>query len=54
MFFFMIFVAIGWQGLEREAFELTLRERFYGEIAGVVTAMLAIVFLQWWQNRRLR
>lgn len=54
MFFFMIFVAIGWQGLEPEAFDLTLRERFYGEIAGVVAAMVAIVFLQWWQNRRLR
>jgi hypothetical protein len=54
MFFFMIFVAIGWQGLEREAFDLALRERLYGEIAGVVTAMVAIVFLQWWQNRRLR
>ena len=54
MFFFMIFVAIGWQGLEPETFDLTLRERFYGEIAGVVTAMIAIVFLQWWQNHRLR
>ena len=51
MFFFMIFVAIGWHGLEREAFDLTTGERFYGELAGIAAAMVAIVFLQWWQNR---
>jgi uncharacterized membrane protein YccC len=54
MFFFMIFVAIGWQGLAPEAFDLALRKRFYGESAGVVAAMVAIVFLQWWQSRRVR
>ena len=51
MFFFMIFVAIGWHGLEPEAFDLTTGERFYGELAGIAAAMVAIVFLQWWQNR---
>ena len=53
MFFFMIFVAAGWQGLEPEAFDLTVRERFYGETVGVIAAMAALVFLQWMYNRRL-
>ncbi len=54
MFFFVLFVAMGWQGLDAEVFDLTLRERFYGESAGVVVALGAIVFLQWWQERRRR
>ena len=29
-----------------------MAERLYGETAGVMVAMLAIMFLQWWQNRR--
>jgi len=48
----MVFVAIGWQGLDPEAFDLTVAERLYGETAGVVAAMVAIMFLQWWQKRR--
>ena len=52
MYFFMVFVAIGWQGLDPEAFDLTVAERLYGETAGVVAAMVAIMFLQWWQKRR--
>jgi hypothetical protein len=52
MYFFMVFVSIGWQGLDPEAFDLTVAERLYGETAGVMVAMLAIMFLQWWQNRR--
>ena len=48
----MVFVAIGWQGLDPEAFDLTVAERLYGETDGVIVAMLAIMFLQWWQNRR--
>ena len=51
MFFFMIFVAIGWQGLKPETFDLTVIERFYGELVGIGAAMIAIVFLGWWQNR---
>ena len=51
MFFFMVFVAIGWEGLEPDAFDLTVRERFYGETAGIMAAMTALAFLQWWQNR---
>ena len=46
MYFFMVFVAIGWQGLDPEAFDLTVAERLYGETAGVMVAMLAIMFLQ--------
>ena len=52
MFFFMVFVAMGWHGLDPEAFDLALKERFYGETVGVVAAIVALVFLQWWQNRR--
>jgi len=52
MYFFMVFVAIGWQGLDPEAFNLTVAEKLYGETAGVVAAMMAIMFLQWWQQRR--
>lgn len=54
MFWFMMFVAIGWHGLEPEALDLTVKERLYGETAGVTAAMLAIMFLQWWQSRRSR
>ena len=52
MYFFMVFVAIGWLGLDPGAFDLTVAEKLYGETAGVMVAMLAIMFLQWWQNRR--
>lgn len=52
MFFFMIFIAIGWPGLDPELFDLTANERFYGEFAGILAAMVAIIFLQWWQTRR--
>jgi hypothetical protein len=48
----MVFVAIVWQGLDPEGLDLTVTERLYGESAGVMVAMLAIMFLQWWQNRR--
>ena len=52
MFFFMVFVAMGWHGLDAETFNLTIREKFYGETMGVVTAMIGVVFLQWWQRTR--
>ena len=52
MFFFMIFVAMGWPGLEPGTADQTIGERFYGELVGIATAMAAIVFLQWWQSRR--
>ena len=52
MFFFMIFVAIGWFGLDPEAFRQSVAERFYGELFGIASAMVAIVFLDWWQRRR--
>jgi uncharacterized membrane protein YccC len=52
MCFFMGFVAMGWQGLDPEALDLTVAEKLYGETAGVVVAMAAIMFLQWWQKRR--
>ena len=51
MFFFMVFVAMGWHGMDADTLSLTVRERFYGELWGVVAAMAAIVFLQWWQTR---
>lgn len=50
MFFFMIFIAMGWPKLETAAYELTIAERFYGEIAGIITAMIGIAFLAWWQR----
>jgi len=52
MFFFMVFVAIGWPTLEPETFDLTIRERFYGEIVGVAAAMIAGTILLWWQKSR--
>jgi uncharacterized membrane protein YccC len=51
MFFFMVFVAAGWPALDPEIYDLTLLERFYGEIVGIVAAMLGIAFLQWLQTR---
>ena len=50
MFFFMIFVAIGWAGLDSEAFRLTITERFYGEIAGIIAAMAGIFVLLFWRK----
>ena len=52
MFFFMVFIAMGWPQLDSSLYELTIAERFYGEIAGVVAAMIGISFLLWWQNFR--
>jgi hypothetical protein len=43
VYFFMVFVAIGWQGLDPEALDLTVAGRLYGETAGVMVAMLAIM-----------
>jgi hypothetical protein len=51
MFFFMVFVAAGWPALDPEVYDLTMLERFYGEIVGIVVAMLGIAFLQWLQTR---
>ena len=45
MLFVMIFVAVGWQGLEPAAFDVTVGERFYGEAMGVAAAMVAITLL---------
>lgn len=50
MFFFMICVTIGWHGLEPDALELALKERFYGEAVGVLAAMLAILILRRFQE----
>ena len=47
MCFFMVFVAIGWLGLNLETIDLTVTERLYGETVGIMVAMLAIIFLQW-------
>jgi NhaP-type Na+/H+ or K+/H+ antiporter len=52
MFFFMVFIAMGWPQLDSSLYELTVAERFYGEIAGVVAAMIGISFLLWWQKSR--
>ena len=52
MFFFMIFAAIGWHGLEGDRFELTVWERLSGESVGVLIAMAALAYLQWQRNRR--
>ena len=52
--YFTVFAAAGWMGLEDEKVELTVNERLYGESAGVITAMVAILFLQWWQKRQAR
>jgi len=54
MFFFMVFIAMGWPELESSVYELIIVERFYGELAGVVAAMIGISFLLWWQNSRSR
>lgn len=51
MFFFMVFIAIGWLGFESEKLNLTIWERLAGETAGVVIAMAAIGCLQWWHHR---
>ena len=50
MFFFMVFIAMGWPELESSVYELTIFERFYGELAGVAAAMIGILFLAWWQR----
>ena len=52
MFFFMVFIAMGWPELESSVYELTVAERFYGEIVGVAAAMIGISFLLWWQKSR--
>ena len=54
MFFFMIFVGMGWQELDAETLALSVHERFYGELWGIAVAMIAILFLQWWyvQHRK--
>ena len=49
---FTMLLAIGWQGFESEKLNLTFWEKLSGETVGVVIAMAAIAFLQWWQNRR--
>ena len=54
MFFFMVFAAMGWHGLDAETFDLTVKEKFYGETMGVAAAMIGVVFLQWWQRSRTR
>ena len=54
MFFFMVFIAMGWPELESSVHELIIAERFYGELAGVVAAMIGISFLLWWQKSRSR
>jgi len=51
MFFFLLLLSIGWQGLETETLNLTFWERLSGETTGVLIAMTAIAALQWWQNR---
>lgn len=51
MFFFMIFVALGWPSLEASILDLTIRERFFGEIVGIITAMAGISILLWWQKK---
>ena len=50
MFFFMVFIAMGWHALESSVYELTIVEHFYGEFAGVAAAMIGISFLAWWQK----
>jgi hypothetical protein len=51
MFFFMLLIAMGWQGLEIEQLNLTFWERLLGEGVSVLIAMVAIAFLHWWQIR---
>ena len=46
MFFFMVLISMGWQGLDMEKVNLNFYERLLGEGTGVVIAMLAIGFLQ--------
>ena len=52
MFFFLLLLSIGWQGLETEALNLTFWERLLGESSGVIIAMAAIGVLQRWQSRQ--
>ena len=52
MFFFMVFVAAGWPGLDPASLDLAVKERFLGESVGVIAAMAALVFLQKWQSGR--
>ena len=52
MFFFIIFAAMGWPSLEPEVFSQVANERLYGELVGIALAMLGLVCLQYWQNRR--
>ena len=53
MFFFMVFVAIGWHGMDAATFNLTVAERFYGELVGIAAAMAAILFIRWWDRNRV-
>ena len=41
-------------GLEPAVYNLTLLERFYGEMAGIVAAMLGMALLLWLQSRSRR
>ncbi|MGI9240599.1 MAG: FUSC family protein [Verrucomicrobiales bacterium] len=54
MFFFMIFVAAGWPGLDPATSDQAMKERFFGETVGVVIAIAGLGFLHWWQTRRSR
>ncbi len=51
MFFFMIFVSIGWHSLQSDVFAMTALERFSGESAGAITAIASIAFLERMQAR---
>lgn len=46
MFFFLIFLTIGWQGLDPETQALNVNERLIGETAGVALGMAGIAIFQ--------
>ncbi|MGI9530011.1 FUSC family protein [Lutimonas sp.] len=52
MFFFMVLISMGWQGLDNSEVNLNFYERLLGEGTGVLIAMVAIGFLQWLQSRQ--
>lgn len=51
MFFFMVLISMGWQGLDNSKIDLNFYERLLGEGTGVLIAIVAIGFLQWLQSR---
>jgi len=52
MFFLTLFTAAGWQGMQPDVLDLTIKEKMLGETIGVVIAFISLALLQMWDKRR--